>query len=352
MVRVLVTGGSGFVGSHVVSTLLARSGVNFEITILRRTASASSDRQMSEWLHEAIGDIEDEASVCAAVQEADPELVIHLAGVYAWWQPDAARFERVNVEGVRNVLTAAKRMVKRPKLLHVSTVLAFGNPEGRGTTVENAFDESTPAGPAASRYAASKHAGDQLADQAFNRGDVEGCTCFLACCIGRDTKLLDAERDVMKMKDLVEGKVPAVIAGENIFTYVDVRDAAEAIVRAGERLLKGCCVNGDKFLVGNQRLKTDEFYALVAELSGVARPTRQVPAWAALCAGHASAFLARFVTGRNPTASADLVRTATNGTLLFDATKSQRELGMEYRNIREAFALAVAFIQGGARELQ
>jgi len=306
--------------------------------------------QMSELVKEVIGDVEDEASVCAAFQEVDPELVIHLAGVYAWWQPDAARFERVNVEGVQNVLTAMKRMASKPKLVHVSTVLAFGNPEGRGTSVENAFNESTPAGPAASRYAASKHAGDQLAQQAFDKGDVQGCTCFLACCIGRDAKLLDPERDVMKMKALVEGKVPAVIAGDTIFTYVDVRDAAEAIVRAGERLLKSGGVSGEKFLVGNQRLKTDEFYALVAELSGMARPTRQVPAWIALGAGHTSAFMAKFVTGRNPTAPADLVRTATAGTLLFDARKSESELGMEYRSIREAFAEAIAFIQEGERD--
>lgn len=358
MIRVLVTGGTGFVGTQVVSTLLARTERKFEVIVLSRSQSASSLEAWQSGLSNLVSvlpcDIEDESSASAVVEQCQPDLVIHLAGVYAWWQPDASRFERVNIDGVRHLLHALQASPKKPKLVHVSTVLAFGNPAGRGATPDTAFDELTPAGPAASIYASSKHAGDEMVQSVFEAGSLVGCTCFLACCIGRDPKLLDPEHDVMKMKALVEGKVPAVIAGETTFTYVDVRDAAEAIVKAGEKLLHPvdvATVSGEKFLIGNQRLKTDAFYELIAELSGVPRPTWQVPAWLALGAGHTSGFFARIVTGRNPTAPADLVRTAAKGTLLFDATKSEQELGMSYRNIREAFAEAVAFIKESSSRL-
>jgi len=235
-------------------------------------------------------------------------------------------------------------------LIHVSTALAYGRPDGRGLTASTAFDETTPPGPAASEYAASKQAGDSVAQEAFESGAVRGCTLFLACCIGADPKLLDPQRDVMKLLPLVRGSIPAIIASPTIFTYVYVRDAAEAIVRAAELLLRADesesrrPARGDRFLIGDQRLSTKDYYALIAELSGQPAPRAEVPVWLALGAGKVSSFLATRLTGSNPTAPADLVRTAAKGTLLFDASKSKRELGMVYTDIRVAFAEAVDYV--------
>lgn len=86
-----------------------------------------------------------------------------------------------------------------------------------------------------------------------------------------------------------------------------------------------------------------EYYALVAELSGQPRPSREVPSWLALGAGHAASWVARF-TGAAPTAPADLVRTAAKGNLLFDVSRSKRELGMVYTDIRVAFAEAIDLV--------
>jgi len=200
-------------------------------------------------------------------------------------------------------------------------------------------------GPPASEYARSKREGDDVAQAAFEGGEVDGCTCFLACCIGADPKLLDSQRDVMKIKDLVEGRVPATLSSETTFTYVYVRDAAEAILRAAE--LQGN-ERGSRYLIGNQRLETGAYYEMIASLSGQPRPKREVPAWLALAAGHAAAWYSSYVSGRSPTAPADLVRTASRGTLLFDARKSERELRMRYTNIRVAFAEAIDMVTAPA----
>lgn len=337
MPTALVTGASGFVGSHVVRLLLERQ--QYSVYCLCRSGTNLAIEHAGRSAVRLEGDIESAADVAAAVAACKPAYIFHLAGVYAWWQSDHDRFARVNVDGVQNVLAASKDV--GAKLVHVSTVLAYGNPAGRGLTPETAFDEATPAGPPASAYAASKHQGDELAQQAFDAGELRGCTCFLACCIGADAKLLDPEKDVMKIGPLVRGEIPATVASPTTFTYVYVRDAAEAIVRAAETSGNE---TGSRYLIGNQRLTTGAYYNLIAELSGQPRPRAEVPLFVALGAGHVSAWFARRVTGSNPLAPADLVRTAARGTLLFDASKSERELGMVYTDIRTAFAEAVDYI--------
>jgi len=360
--RVLVTGGSGFVGSHVVSTLLSRDYSSLEVfTFQRHAPKDDNSSQLARNETTLLGNIESIADVQKAMTLANPDLVINLAGVYAWWQPEDDRFDRVNVLGVQNLIAVcisssdagsdeekeSKR--KTPKLVQVSTVLAFGNPalpSQSGLTPETAFDEDTAPGETASRYASSKHQGDLIVQKAFDSGKLDGCTLFLACCIGKDPKLLDPQRDVMKIQALCRGQVPAVIAGETTFTYVYVKDAAEAIVRAGEKLLGNhpSNITGQRFLIGNQRLKTDEYYDLIAQLSGTPKPRFQVPAWLALWVGQLSAIWSSWISKANPTAPADLVRTATRGTLLFRADKSVQELGMEYTNIKIAFREAVDFV--------
>ena len=203
MPSALVLGGTGFVGSHVVQLLLERT--QYRVFCLSRSTATA----VPAGAQRLLGDVESVHDLQAAIESAHADYVFNLAGLYAWWNADPTAFARVNTNGVRNLLDALKRCSRAPKLVHVSTVLAYGNPPGRGLTPEAAFDEDTPAGPHASLYASSKHGGDALAQAAFEAGEVPGCTLFLACCIGADPKLNDPRRDVMRLRELVLGQVPA-----------------------------------------------------------------------------------------------------------------------------------------------
>ena len=121
-----------------------------------------------------------------------------------------------------------------------------------------------------------------------------------------------------------------------------VKDAAVAIVRAAAKSGNG---GGERYLIGDQRLVTTEYYNLIAEISGTARPRFEVPAWLALMSGVVSSWWGRRVTGVPPTAPADLVRTAVGGNFLFDVSKSKAELGMAYTPIRDALQEAVDYIR-------
>jgi nucleoside-diphosphate-sugar epimerase len=67
----------------------------------------------------------------------------------------------------------------------------------------------TAAGRPASEYARSKAAGDQLVAQLAREQALPACTCKLACCVGRDPKLVEPAKDVMRIADLIAGKVGA-----------------------------------------------------------------------------------------------------------------------------------------------
>ena len=330
--RVLVTGASGFVGTHVVQCLLERR--QHTVFCLYREATAVAPSGATA----LIGNIESENSLAEAIAASRCQVVVNLAGIYAWWLPDPSVYDRVNVDGVAkllNVCAAAKSGAVR--LVHVSTALAYG----RCCAPSDVFTEDTLPGSHASIYAASKHRGDALAQAAFDAGRLAGCTLFLGCCIGADPKLLDPRKDVMRIAELITGALPATVSSATIFTYVAVRDAAEAIVRATE---KADHRQGDRWLIGDQRLPTREYYKLLAELSGTPSPSFEVPGWFAMGSAKLMTGYSSWVSGRPPTAPADVVRTATYGTLCFDAGKSKRELGMSYTPIRTAFAEAVDYL--------
>src|SRR4051794_6202310 len=89
----LVTGASGFIGSHVVKLLVAE-GVKVRALIQKGVPLANLEGLEVE---QVPGDLLDEASLEAAVTGVDT--IFHLAAIFAYWLPDPALMYRVNVEG-------------------------------------------------------------------------------------------------------------------------------------------------------------------------------------------------------------------------------------------------------------
>ena len=160
-----------------------------------------------ERVHFVHGDTGSQTDLEAAIRESGCQCVVNLAGCYAWWLADPSQFGAANVQATANILAAVK--AAGVALVHVSTVLAYGRPVGAtdstlGLSEESAFREDASPGPTTSLYASSKQAGDELVRQALSQG-IKGCICYLACCVGADPKLLSEEKDVMRIRDLVEG---------------------------------------------------------------------------------------------------------------------------------------------------
>jgi nucleoside-diphosphate-sugar epimerase len=120
--KALVTGATGFVGSHLVEAL---ENGSVEVTALARSASKAADLAR-RGVRAVSGDLHDLAALERAVRDQD--MVYHVAGVVA--ARDEAGFLRANRDGTRNLLTAAERQ-GQPRFVLVSSLAAAG-PARRG----------------------------------------------------------------------------------------------------------------------------------------------------------------------------------------------------------------------------
>jgi dTDP-glucose 4,6-dehydratase len=164
--KILVTGGQGFIGSNLVRMILAeRPG--WRVVNLDDYSYAGGGKNLADVEEAAAAagryravkvDVADMAAVSAVFREEAPEAVLHLAAESHVDRSILASgpFVRTNVEGTRVVLEAA-RAARTPRFLHVSTDEVYGDlgPEGK-------FTEETPLAPN-SPYSASKAASDLLA---------------------------------------------------------------------------------------------------------------------------------------------------------------------------------------------
>jgi nucleoside-diphosphate-sugar epimerase len=261
-VRVLVTGGRGLLGSAAVRELVSRG---HEVTCLQRTP-AGLGPGVREVLGDVtvLGDVESAVSGCSAV--------VHLAARVSM-QGEWADFERVNVDGTRNVLRAsADAGVERFVFVSSPSVAHAGH-----SLIGAGADPADPDG-ARGNYARSKAVAEQLvlADESFATVAVRphlvwgpGDTQFVA-------RIADRAR---------RGRLVFVDDGGALIdtTYVD--NAATAMAQALDRC-KSPEVRGRAFVVTNGEPRTvREILSRIAVAAGAAPPTRGVPFLAARTAG-------------------------------------------------------------------
>lgn len=155
MTNVLITGASGFVGSHLAEALAARA---CRVTCLvRKTSRVEHLKRLGAGL--AFGDVTESAGLARAV--AGQDVVYHVAGLVKALR--AAELERVNAEGVRRVAEACAAASRPPVLVLVSSLAAAGPaPKGRPRTE---LDAPAPV----SHYGRSKRAGELAAREFAGR---------------------------------------------------------------------------------------------------------------------------------------------------------------------------------------
>lgn len=156
---ILVTGGTGFLGRHMVPTLVSEGAT---VRALVRSDSNSS------WMEElgverVFGDVCDQA--CLRPIVAGCEQVVHAAGHFRFWG-DPSTFHRVNAGGTSKIVDAAVREGVR-RFIYISSVVVVG--AHRPTTV---IDETTPCHPQ-DAYQRSKLEAERFVRQAFERGAMD-----------------------------------------------------------------------------------------------------------------------------------------------------------------------------------
>lgn len=208
--RVMITGGTGFIGYH---TALALMDAGHEVSLLVR----SVDKMYKLFgegriAHYTRGDIVDADKVRQAMTDCDA--VIHVAALVSTHAKDAQKVYNTNVQGTKNVIGTALELGMEA-IIHVSSVTALYNP--RATVL----DEDSPPGNAASGYGRSKVACEKYVRALQDAGEPIYIT-YPATVMGPDDPGLTEAH--LGMRTYLSHFVPVMSSGNQ---YVDVRDIAQ-----------------------------------------------------------------------------------------------------------------------------
>jgi dihydroflavonol-4-reductase len=319
--RVLITGGAGFIGSHLVARLVAQ-GDRVRVFDLPHAPILHLPREIDFFP----GDIRDRAAVERAVRGCRD--VYHLAANPNLWTARRGAFRQVNYAGTVNVIDAALAAgVKR--VLHASTESILTRARQTGPiTEEQVVTLHDVIGPyCRSKLLAEQHAFRRAREGApvvivnptipvgpGDRGHSPPTRMCLDFCRGGRREYLDAKLNL-----------------------IDARDVAEGMIRAMERGRPG-----SRYLLGHENLSIQEVFSLLARLTGLPAPSRRVPYPVALAAAYVSEFVADNFTHRSPAATITGVK-LTRRVMHFDPRRSLDELGLRPRPVAQSLADAVGW---------
>jgi dihydroflavonol-4-reductase len=322
---ITVTGASGFVGRTLVERLLQEKTVHVRCLVRPDTDRSylnARDGDMSFYE----GDITQPTTLTAAMKGAWG--VVNLAGYREFWARDREHFYTVNRDGAHNVFRACLA-AGVAKVVQVSTPLAYGVPE------QLPFDEQSIPGRQPSDYAHSKYLGDQAGWQLLESDHLPLTIVYLAAVIGAGD-----DKETMEVRRAVENRLPALVGADTTYTYLYVRDASEAIARA---LLQNNTV-GRKYLIGDQRATTREYFNMIGELADVPIPKLNIPEHWLVPAAKVMSWISKR-TGSRPIIPMDVIKTTAAGSLLFKPDRAINELNMCYTPLKQALAEAVEDIR-------
>lgn len=322
----LVTGATGFLGSHVARLLLERGE---QVRVLARP---SSDRRALAGLNVevAAGDLRDAQSLTQALQGV--RCVYHVAADYRLWARNPQEIYDSNVGGTQNLLEAATRSGCE-RVVYTSTVATIavhraGQGEGGlpDERIATRLDEMI------GHYKRSKWLAEQCAVNA-KRGLPLVIVNPTAPVGPGDWKPTPTGRVIV---DFLTGKMPAFVdTGLNL---VGVEDCAAGHLLAAE---KG--KPGERYILGARNMTLEEILKMLARITGLPAPRFRIPHAVAYAAGCVDTVVSRLL-GREPKIPLEGVRMSRHK-MFVDASRATRELGFQPGPPERALERAVRWYQ-------
>ena len=314
MPTTLVTGATGFVGSHVARALVAR-GDDVRVTV---RATSNLDALAGLGVQTTIADLTDRRAVRRALKGVSR--VFHVAGSTNLRAPEEALFE-ANVVTTRVLLEECLR-AEVERVVHTSSTAAIGPAPQGGTADERTLWHGGLGIP----YADAKHEAEVEALRIAARGLPVVVVCP-AYVLGRG----DLGRSSTELvRRFMLRRIPAYVEGA--INVVDVEDVAAGMLLADSEGLPG-----ERYILGNRNYTWDRLFADLARLSGIEPPALRLSKTAAL----ALAETLERAPGPTPITPVE-VRSAAHW-WTYRSTKARRELGWTTRPHEETVEATVAW---------
>lgn len=316
---VLVTGGTGLVGSHLLFELtsdgkrpkaLFRTDGRRDFT--RRVFNYYSDKadelfQSIEWVK---ADILDFNSVADAARASDQ--VYHCAATVSFDSSQNESVIRNNTLGTANIVKACLQST-RIKLCHVSSTAALGS-TGKGVLTDetNIWADTTRN----SAYAVSKYLSEQEVWKGINQD---------LCAVIVNPSIIFGPGDWRKGSSSYFSNIARGLAfyTRGVTGYVDVRDVVKSMMMLMESPIKG-----ERFIISSENLSFQEVFNMIAKSIGAKKPFIPVPkalSYPALLAVR----LSGFITGKKSAITSEIMRAAYSR-IYFDNSKIIRTTGISF----------------------
>lgn len=321
--RALVTGATGFIGSSILRELLAQG---YRVRALVR--EQSNTRNLDELnIEVAFGDITSADSLGPALRGCTH--LFHAAALYSFWVKERALFYKVNVDGTRNVLQAAKE-AGIDRVVYTSSVAALAVPVGKiPTTEETPVDFTQIVGD----YKKSKYYAEQVALE-YARDGLPVVIVNPSFPVGpRDIKPTPTGQTIL---DFLNRKLPAYVeTGVNV---VDVEDVAAGHLLAAER-----GEIGQRYILGGMDMTMGQLLQTLSGITGLPAPRVRLPYLPILGLSYLNAAYCR-LTMATPRMTPETIRMSRHH-MYYDPTKAIRELGFPQPRPRVALEKAVNWFQ-------
>ncbi|MBK9529619.1 MAG: NAD-dependent epimerase/dehydratase family protein [Acidobacteria bacterium] len=321
--RILITGGTGFLGTHIVRQFLAAGEKNLKVMASR----------VPEWMKDAgvkavegsVTNADDVAKACKNVSA-----IFHLAGKVSRDNDDAASMNKIHLEGTRLLCEAATEAGVETMILASSSGTIAVSEDA--TIVDETFPQPIEI---LTRWAyyASKYYQERTAIENFKGEGQRLVIMNPSLLLGPDDDRLSSTKPVL---DFLGKKIPYSPSGG--LNFVDVRDAAAAFISALE---KG--KHQEKYLLGAENMTFEQFFGRLERLSGVSAPMLKVPKKLAMAGSSMISSLYKNWGKQSPVMPNEVEQA--EYFWYFDSTKAKEELGFDPRDPQETLQDTIAYIQ-------
>jgi dihydroflavonol-4-reductase len=321
--KALVTGGTGFLGAHIVRELI-RDGAAVKVLVRPGSDRSTLDGVAAKVIE---GDLLDKGSLARALTGCDT--LFHAAADYRLWVRDPAAMYAANVDGTENILAAALA-AGIGTVVYTSSVGTLGNP-GNGTP----GDETSPVSLAdmVGHYKKSKFLAERSAEAFVARG-------LPLVIVNPSTPVGPLDRKPTPtgkiIVDFLAGKMPAYLdTGLNL---LPVEDCARGHILAAR---KGR--SGEKYILGGEDTSLAGMLGMLAKISGLPPPRFCLPYGPVLAAAWINAAISA-LTGKEPLIPLAGVQMAKK-LMYFSSKKAKMELGFETTSVYAALERAVEWFR-------
>ena len=318
--KVLVTGGTGFIGSHTCRALLdAGHSVRLFVRNKAKAKALFGGRIRSV----VVGDITNAADVKKALAGCDA--VIHLAAMVSTSADDGERVFQENVAAATNVLGLAAD-AGYSRIIHVSSITAIYNPKAK------VLDHTSPLGVAKNAYGRSKVESERFARQLQEQGAPLHIT-YPASVLGPDAPALTEPHEGLIAN--LFGLGPDIPGGNQ---YVDVRDVARAHVTLLDKPLKP-----GRYPLGGHFVSWTDLYAILERLTGRNLVTVPVPGFTMRMVGRTLDALKPVMSIGLPVTQ-EAMQYATKWVVL-DNRRTEKDLKLKFRPFEESLVETIRWLE-------